>query len=125
MGAYDRNDRRREQQGIVPDLKVCLNPERICELKGIRSDSTHTNYNGAEVTGVAKRELTIPVEVVRQAIKLDERVRMDAKDGRRVETARTDGRTGQDGRWEAKGGKAVWEVTACVLKAIMSNFGYS
>ena len=73
LEAY-RNDRRREQQGIVPDLKVCLNPERICELKGIRSDSTHTNYNGAEVTGVAKRELTIPVEVVRQAVKLDERV---------------------------------------------------
>ena len=73
LEAY-RNDRRREQQGIVPDLKVCLNPERICELKGICSDSTHTNYNGAEVTGVAKRELTIPVEVVRQAVKLDERV---------------------------------------------------
>ena len=43
-------------------------------LKGIRSDSTHTNYNGAEVTGVAKRELIIPVEVMRQAIKLDEGV---------------------------------------------------
>ena len=26
------------------------------DVKGIRSDSTHSNYNGAPVTGVAKKE---------------------------------------------------------------------
>ena len=72
--ARGRALRHRRRTSLPNSLPSAPASCRICELKGIRSDSTHTNYNGAEVTGVAKRELTIPVEVVRQAIKLDERV---------------------------------------------------
>ena len=38
---------------------------------GIRSDSTHSNYNGAPVTGVAKKEERWRVEVQRRAVDLD------------------------------------------------------
>jgi hypothetical protein len=41
----------------VPDLLIGTD---LFELKGIRSDSTHTNYNGAAVTGVEKREIDTP-----------------------------------------------------------------
>ena len=40
-------------------------------MKGIRSDGSHSNYNGAAVTGVAKKEAKWRVEVVQQAAKLD------------------------------------------------------
>ena len=41
-----------EKQGIIPDL---LFGDDYFELKGIRSDGRHSNYNGAAVTGVEKR----------------------------------------------------------------------
>ena len=41
------------------------------DVKGIRSDSTHSNYNGAPVTGVAKKEERWRVEVQRRAVDLD------------------------------------------------------
>jgi hypothetical protein len=52
----------------VPDLLIGT---ELFELKGIRSDSTHTNYNGAAVTGVEKREIDIPLEIQKQAVKLN------------------------------------------------------
>ena len=44
------------------------------ELKGIRmrSDRSHSNYNGAPVTGVEKRGVKIPMEIQKQAVDLDE-----------------------------------------------------
>jgi hypothetical protein len=53
-----------EKQGIVPDLLIGTD---LFELKGICSDSTHTNGNGAAVTGVEKREINIPLEIQKQA----------------------------------------------------------
>ena len=42
-----------EKQGIIPDL--LFDDVEFFELKGIRSDGSHSNYNGAAVTGVEKR----------------------------------------------------------------------
>jgi hypothetical protein len=45
----------------------------MAELKGMRSDhSRHSNYNGAQVTEVEKREIKIPIETQKQAVDLDE-----------------------------------------------------
>ena len=60
--------RARDKHGIVPDLQLGV---PFYDVKGIRSDSTHSNYNGAAVTGVAKKEAKWRVEVVQQAAKLD------------------------------------------------------
>jgi hypothetical protein len=46
----------------------------LYELKGIRSDRSHSNYNGAQVTGVEKREIQIPIEIQKQAVDLDEKM---------------------------------------------------
>ena len=54
--------------GIVPDLQLGV---PFYDVKGIRSDSTHSNYNGAPVTGVAKKEERWRVEVQRRAVDLD------------------------------------------------------
>jgi hypothetical protein len=53
--------RPKEKQGIVPDLLIGTN---LFELKGIRSDSTHTNCNGAAVT----EEINIPLEIQKRVI---------------------------------------------------------
>ena len=45
-----------ERQGIIPDL--LFDDVEFFELKGIRSDGRHSNYNGAAVTGVEKRAAT-------------------------------------------------------------------
>jgi hypothetical protein len=42
----------------------------VYELKGIRSDRSHSNYNGAQVTGVEKGEVKIPMEIQKQAVDL-------------------------------------------------------
>jgi hypothetical protein len=46
------------------------------EAKGIRirSDRSHSNYNGAQVTGVEKREVKTPMEIQKQAVDLDEKM---------------------------------------------------
>jgi hypothetical protein len=44
---------RQRQGGVVPDLRIGI---ALYELKGIRSDRSYSNYNGAQVTGVEKRE---------------------------------------------------------------------
>ena len=65
--------RPKEKQGIVPDLLIGTT---LFELKGIHSDSTHTNHNGARrravVTGVENREINIPLVIQKQAVKLNE-----------------------------------------------------
>ena len=53
--------RPREKQGIIPDL--LFNEVKFYELKGIRSDGSHSNYNGAAVTGVEKRAAKWLVEL--------------------------------------------------------------
>jgi hypothetical protein len=45
----------------------------LYELKVMRSDRSHSNYNGAQVTGVEKRERKIPIEIQQQAVDLDEK----------------------------------------------------
>jgi hypothetical protein len=60
-----------ERQGIVPDLQIGT---ALCELKGIRSDRSHSNYDGAQVTGVEKRGVKIPMEIQKQAVDLDEKM---------------------------------------------------
>ena len=40
----------------------------------MRSDRSHYNYNGTQVTGVEKRERQIPIEIQQQAVDLDEQV---------------------------------------------------
>jgi hypothetical protein len=40
----------------------------------MRSDRSHANYNGAQVTGVEKRGVKIPMEIQKQAVDLDEEV---------------------------------------------------
>ena len=60
--------RARDKHGIVPDLQLGV---PFYDVKGIRSDSTHSNYNGAAVTGVAKKEERWRVEVQRRAVDLD------------------------------------------------------
>jgi hypothetical protein len=61
----------RQRQGIVPDLQIGT---ALYELKGVRSDRSHSNYNGAQVTGVEKREIEIPMEIQKQAVDLDEKM---------------------------------------------------
>jgi hypothetical protein len=60
-----------ETQGIIPDILIGRD---LYELKGIRSDASHSNYNGAQVTGVEKREKKIPIEIAKQAVRLDKEV---------------------------------------------------
>ena len=56
----------------MPDLQIGT---ALYELKGMRSDRSHSNYNGAQVTGVEKREVKIPMEIQKkQAVDLDEEV---------------------------------------------------
>ena len=55
----------------MPDLQIGT---ALYELKGIRSDRSHSNYNGAQVTGVEKRGVKIPLEVQKQAVDLDEKM---------------------------------------------------
>jgi hypothetical protein len=50
----------RQRQGVVSDLQIGT---AMYELKGMRSDRSHSNYNGANVTGVEKRERRIPIEI--------------------------------------------------------------
>jgi hypothetical protein len=40
----------------------------------MRSDRSHSNYNGAQVTGVKKRGVKIPMEIQKQAVDLDEKM---------------------------------------------------
>jgi hypothetical protein len=40
----------------------------------MRSDHSHSNYNGTQVTGVEKKEIKTPVEIQTQAVDLDEEV---------------------------------------------------
>jgi hypothetical protein len=61
----------RQRQGIVPDLQIGT---ALYELKGVRSDRSHSNYNVAQVTGVEKRGVKIPMEIQKQAVDLDEKV---------------------------------------------------
>ena len=68
---YLRRHPGRQRQGIVPDLQIGT---ALYELKGIRSDRSHSNYNGAPVTGVEKREVKIPMEIQKQAVDLDEKM---------------------------------------------------
>ena len=60
-----------EKQGIIPDL---LFGDDYFELKGIRSDGRHSNYNGAAVTGVEKRAAKWLGELQNKAVRLDREV---------------------------------------------------
>jgi hypothetical protein len=55
----------------VPDLQIGT---ALYELKGMRSDFRHTTYNVAQVTGVKKRGVEIPMEIQKQAVDLDEKM---------------------------------------------------
>jgi hypothetical protein len=44
----------------------------LYELKSMRSDRSHSNYNGAQVAGVEKRERQILIETQQHAVDLDE-----------------------------------------------------
>jgi hypothetical protein len=68
---YLRRRPGRQRQGLVPDLQIGT---ALCELKGMRSDRSHSNYNGAQVTGAKKREMEIPIEIQKQAVDLDEKM---------------------------------------------------
>ena len=61
-----------EKQGIIPDLLFDL--VDYMELKGIRSDGYHRNYNGAAVTGVEKRANKWLVELRNKVVRLDLKV---------------------------------------------------
>ena len=61
-----------EKQGIIPDL--LFDEVHYRELKGIRSDGSHSNYNGAAVTGVEKRAAKWLVELQNKAVRLDREV---------------------------------------------------
>jgi hypothetical protein len=67
---YLRRHPGRQRQGVVPDLQIGT---ALCELRGMRSDRSHSNYNGAQVTGVEKREMEIPIEIQEQAVELGAR----------------------------------------------------
>ena len=56
---------------IVPDLQIGTT---LYELKDIRSDRSHSNYNGAQVIGVEKSGVKIPMEIQKQAVDLDEKM---------------------------------------------------
>jgi hypothetical protein len=58
-----------EKQGIIPDL--LFGEADFLELKGIRSDGRHSNYNGAAVTGVEKRAAACLLELRHKAVRLD------------------------------------------------------
>jgi hypothetical protein len=63
----------REKQGLVPDLQI---DDPHYELKGIRVDSSNTNYNGGLrstgfSTGVAKKELNTVKLMTEKAARLD------------------------------------------------------
>ena len=58
-----------EKQGIIPDL--LFGEADFLELKGIRSDGSHSNYNGAPVTGVEKRAAAWLVELREKVVRLD------------------------------------------------------
>ena len=64
--------RPREKQGIIPDL--LFGEADFLELKGIRSDGSHSNYNGAAVTGVEKRAAAWLVELRNKVVRLDLKV---------------------------------------------------
>jgi hypothetical protein len=68
---YLRRHPGRQRQGIVPDLQIGTS---LYELKGMRSDRSHSNCNGAQVTGVEKRGVKIPMEIQKQAVDLDEKM---------------------------------------------------
>jgi hypothetical protein len=69
---YLRRHPGRQRQGIVPDLQIGT---ALYELKGsMRSDHSYSNYNGAQVTGVEKREIKTPMEIQKQAVDLDEKM---------------------------------------------------
>jgi hypothetical protein len=55
----------------VPDLQIGT---ALYELKGMRSEHSHSNYSGAQVTGVEKREIRTPMEIQKQAVDLDEKM---------------------------------------------------
>ena len=61
-----------EKQGIIPDL--LFGEADFLELKGIRSDGSHSNYNGAPVTGVEKRAAAWLVELREKVVRLDLKV---------------------------------------------------
>jgi hypothetical protein len=71
---YLRRHPGRQRQGTVPDLQ----PDRhaaLYELKGMRSDRSHSNYNGTQVTGVVeKRGFNTPMEIQKPAVDLDEKI---------------------------------------------------
>ena len=56
-----------EKQGIIPDL--LFGEADFLELKGIRSDGRHSNYNGAAVTGVEKRAAAWLVELRNKVVR--------------------------------------------------------
>jgi hypothetical protein len=64
---YLRRHPGRQRQGTVPELQIGT---ALYELKGIRSDRSHANCNGAQVTGVEKRGVKIPIEIQKQAVDL-------------------------------------------------------
>jgi hypothetical protein len=70
---YLRRHPARQRQGIVPDLQIGTS---LYELKGIRRSDyhSHSSCNGAQVTGVEKREMKIPIEIQKQAVDLDEKM---------------------------------------------------
>jgi hypothetical protein len=61
-------------RGTVDEHEISITCTTLCELKDIRSDRSHANYNGAAVTGVEKREIKIPIEIQKQAVDLDEKM---------------------------------------------------
>jgi hypothetical protein len=61
-GALAQASRPAETGDPVPDLQIGT---ALYELKGIRSDHSRSNYNGAQVTGVEKRGSKIPMEITR------------------------------------------------------------
>jgi hypothetical protein len=71
-GEYLRrhSGRQRQRQRTVPDLQIGT---ALYELKGMRSDRSRSNYNGAQVTGVEKRAMKIPIEIQKQAVDLAKR----------------------------------------------------
>jgi hypothetical protein len=40
----------------------------------MRSDRSHANYNGAQVTGVEKREVKIPIVMQKKALDMDKKM---------------------------------------------------
>ena len=59
----------RRRPAVCPDL--LFDDVEFFELKGIRSDGSHSNYNGAAVTGVEKRAAAWLVELRNKVVRLD------------------------------------------------------